>query len=465
MKSFAVRLSLKFMFILTAALIVLSLSFLLFTGSLVRSARADELKKAGEKIFSALTDYFSGDNSYSAQDISDNFIVQDIPYYITFTIYDAQSMEVLAANDPFLPLLPDTKGKAVRHFEKDFFYDGDLDIFYFAGTYEIQGNTVVCQSAMNEENDFFSLVFAKLPLALLLMAIPILALSFLLSLFITKNTIRPISKITKTAKSMSTENLETALPLSGRGDEIDELSETFNSLFTRIKADFERERCFSSDVSHELNTPLTVISGQANLLLRWGKDNPEQLEKSLRAIKNESESMHNIISNLLQIARLESGRTRPQKALVSLNALFCRLKEEFSSIKYDLNFIIKHEPENEEKDTILETDPEMLHQLLTILISNSIKFTPGQCTVTLTSLRKGTKTFIRESDNGPGISEKDLPHIFERFYRSDVSRTRSTGGSGLGLSIAKTLCTTLGATIRALPSESGGAVFEIEFNS
>ena len=136
-------------------------------------------------------------------------------------------------------------------------------------------------------------------------------------------------------------------------------------MFLRIKADFDRERQFSSDVSHELNTPLTVISGQANLLLRWGKDNPEQLEKSLVAIKNESKSMHAIIDNLLQISRLESGRITPQLSVISLGELFKRVAQEFYSVAPEVKI------ECEGDDVELSTDSEMLHQIITILVSNS----------------------------------------------------------------------------------------------
>ena len=270
-------------------------------------------------------------------------------------------------------------------------------------------------------------------------------------------------KITKAARSMTTQSLDNLLPLSGRGDEIDELSDTFNELFMRIKADFDRERQFSSDVSHELNTPLTVISGQTNLLLRWGKDDPAQLEKSLIAIKNESNSMHAIIQNLLQISRIESGRIKPLLSEVNLNDLFERVKQEFSAVAPEVKL------ECDSGDIKLVSDNEMLHQILTVLVSNSVKFSKAanngenQCVVSLKAWKQKDTIFIQEKDNGPGISKKDLPHIFERFYRADEAHTRTAGGSGLGLAIARTLCQSLGAEIKAGNVEPKGAVFTIQF--
>ena len=438
-KSFAVRLSLRFMFLLTTSVLLLSLGFLLFVRSLVKANQTAQLKQAEKNI------------SYNQN-------YDEIPYYITYIVYDVNTLEILDTNDPFLPLLKDSGGKALRYFEKDFFFDGNLDILYYAVTHKKADTTFVCVVALNIENDSFSIIFTKLPLALLLMVIPVLLLSFLVSLFITKNTINPVVKITKTAQSMTTENLDGQLPLTGRGDEIDELSHTFNELFLRIKADFDRERQFSSDVSHELNTPLTVISGQANLLLRWGKDNPEQLEKSLNAIKNESKSMHAIIENLLQISRIESGRIKPQLSEVDIGALFERVSEEFAAVAPEVKFEI-----NCASTLNLQSDPEMLHQILTILVSNSVKFAGEKCNVKLSVLKGHGHLIIEESDDGPGISREALPHIFERFYRADEAHTRSAGGSGLGLAIAKTLSGALGAEIKAGCAKPHGAYFEIDF--
>ena len=228
-------------------------------------------------------------------------------------------------------------------------------------------------------------------------------------------------------------------------------------MFLRIKADFDRERQFSSDVSHELNTPLTVISGQAGLLLRWGKDNPEQLEKSLNAIKDEAKSMHAIIENLLQISRVESGRIKPQLCIVDVGELFARVEGEFSAVAPEVKFTLECPA-----PVTIETDPEMLHQILTVLVSNSVKFAGGKCTVRLSAVAgEDGRIMICESDDGPGISEEALPHVFERFYRGDEAHTRAAGGSGLGLSIAKTLVEALGGNITAGNIKPHGAHFQL----
>ena len=449
-RSFSVRLALRFMFILTIAVILLSFLFLFFIRSLVNANQTEELKDAEEKVFLAL--YFKQPSEY--------LLAAEIPYYVTYIIYDSDTKITLATNDPFLPYLPATNEKSVHYFEKDFFFDGDLDIVYYAKERMFDQRNITVATAINIDNNNMAEMFSNLPMALLFMSIPILLISFFVALFITKNTINPVVKITKTAKSMTTEKLDTLLPLTGRGDEIDELSGTFNDLFLRIKADFDRERQFSSDVSHELNTPLTVITGQANLLLRWGKDNPEQLEKSLLAIKDEAASMHAIIENLLQISRIESGRIKPETSSVDIIELFKRVEHEFSSVAPKVKFELSEE---QKEPVIIDTDPEMLHQILTVLVSNSVKFAGDTCTIKLAVKIDNEHIVIIESDDGPGISEEALPHIFERFYRADESHTRAAGGSGLGLSIAHTLADSLGATIEAKNVEPHGVEFSLQW--
>ena len=461
--SFAVRLSLGFMFVLTGSVILLTVSFLFFMRSLVRNSQKDGLVNAAERLYEEVLNGYENEDLNSAEknENQNAVIIPELPYFMSYIVYDSDTEELVVTNDPFLPLLKDTKGKAIRYFEKNFFFDGDLDIIYYAETYKISNKNIVVVVSENNENNFLSMLFAKIPLALLFMFIPILILSFFVSLFITKNTISPVVKITKAARTMTTENLDGQLPLSGRGDEIDELSQAFNELFLRIKADFDRERQFSSDVSHELNTPLTVISGQANLLLRWGKDNPEQLEKSLLAIKDEAKSMHAIIENLLQISRVESGRIKPQICEVSVSDLFGRVREEFAAVAPEVRFEIDTKGC---EGAALNTDLEMLHQIITVLVSNSVKFAGDKCTVKLQAAQNDEGRFvISESDDGPGVGEESLPHIFERFYRGDEAHTRSAGGSGLGLAIAKTLCGALGAEISAENVEPHGAKFLIKF--
>lgn len=437
------------MLLLSAIVLLMSVLFVFVVDNFSKKNLALELNKAMSEAILAV-------NTGSETEL------HAVPYFLSYVIYEKDTKKVVASNDPFLPLLQNTDGKAKKFFIHDYFYDGNLDIFYVAKEFLYRNILYTAVVSMNMDSDTSSEIYQNLPKAIFFIVIPILIVSFFISLLIAKKTIEPVVKITRSAEKLSlldlkgTGDIENFLPVSGYDDEIDQLSKTFNELFKRLKRDFERERQFSSDVSHELNTPLTVISGQTNLLLRWGKDDPAQLEKSLFAIRNETRSMHAIISNLLQISRIESGRVKPNFSAVKLDALFKRLSEEVKSYSAnsELSFV--------GGEISLFTDEEMLHQILTVLISNSVKFSDKKCLIELRAEKTPDgKIIIEEEDNGPGLKEKDLPHIFQRFYRGDESHTRKVGGSGLGLSIAKTLVTALGGTISAKNANSYGAVFTV----
>ncbi|MBQ9539327.1 MAG: two-component sensor histidine kinase, partial [Treponema sp.] len=220
LKSASTKLSLRFMLLLSA--VVLSL-FLLFTNLLryyVRQEQSTELLKAAGEILSKL------------EDGSDSFYM---PYYITYAVYEWGKLEAVHTNDPFLPHLPLTEGRVKLYLQKDFFIDGDLNILYYAGDYILSsGKGYQIETAMNMDSDSSTLLLKGVPSSLALVVIPVLALSFLLSLVITRNTMRPVVKMTEKARRIGSENLWETLPLKHLGpsmDENDTLAATFNDLF------------------------------------------------------------------------------------------------------------------------------------------------------------------------------------------------------------------------------------------
>lgn len=435
--SVPVKLSLRFMIMLTFAVLMLSVLFSLALRHSVRMHQHFDLQQSAEKIADALE---KGRNTFS------------LPYFISYAVYDSDTKESIYSNDPFLPLLQDSKEKSVNYIVKNFFIDGDLNILYYAMTKQMEQRTYTIETSLNMDTDSSVLLLNGLPKTIAIAVIPVLIISFFVSFIITKNTISPVVKMAQTAKYIGSENLDKRLPVKhavAKLDENDELAITFNDLFDRLKKDFDREKNFTSDVSHELKTPVAVILGQSNLLRRWGKNNEAQLEKSLGIIIRESHSMESIITNLLQLSRLESGRQKPVIESFLLKDLFTLLKEETLSYSPQTSVTIKNDSSN-----AVNTDMELLHQVCTIIISNSIKFTESTgCTARIDihawEDEGHKKAYITITDNGPGFTEEALPHVFDRFYRGDSSHNRKAGGSGLGLSIAKTIMTALHGSISA----------------
>lgn len=438
-----IPLALHFMLLLSAAMLSLSVLFVLGLRFSVTRRQDAELRESIGRITHTLE-----------TDGAEELAFTELAYYITYVVYD-DSGAVLATNDSLLPLL-DSGGKCRSYFQKGYFTDGDLNIRYLTrrvggvsaaggsnavtdvsalegGTTAGAGSSInaagsttadgVSTSALTVEcaldiaNDSAAKMLSAVPLLALIALIPVLLISFAISFLISRSTL---------------------------------------SAFRRLQAEYDREKAFSSNVSHELKTPISIIDGHANLLKRWGKDDPAQLEQSIDAILHETETMNAIVTTLLEMSRLEQGHISVQKERFFVTNLFASLKEEFCALYPALRVIIS-DPDFIE----LESDVQKLHQIFTVIMANSIKFAGKDCCITLSCRRAGNRTELSAADNGSGFAPLVLPHVFERFYKGDASHRRDEGGAGLGLSIAQALVQALGGSIRAANTESGGAVIVV----
>ncbi|NLK46067.1 MAG: HAMP domain-containing protein [Treponema sp.] len=381
-------------------------------------------------------------NLQNSFDIVDRHVRQArIPYYVSYTIYYIADDNVpifLGSNDPYLPLLPITEYmQPVRHLEKNYYTDGDLNILYLS----IPAGSLNIQTSLNMEVDSIDKLLTKLPIVMLFFAIPLLLISFVTAKFLSSRMLQPVADITRTANEISASQLDKRIPEPNSKDELQELAKTFNLLFARLQQDFNRERRFTSDVSHELRTPLAVLLGHLDLLRRWGKTDTDILDSSLETLYSETKSMQSLVENLLLLSRSER-QAPPEKLLIKINYLLNKIVNDLKLVSPEVSFSIECLEE-----TVLFTNPDILTQILRILITNSIFYSPAPAKVTL--LFNEEEQSLSVIDKGNGIAKKDLPHIFERLYRTDESRNHRTGGSGLGLAIAKTLARNLGAQIYA----------------
>jgi signal transduction histidine kinase len=211
------------------------------------------------------------------------------------------------------------------------------------------------------------------------------------------------------------------------------LEKAVNSLLNRMRDAYREQTRFVSDASHELRTPIAVIQGYANMLDRWGKDDEKILTESIAAIKTESASMQKLVEQLLFLARGDSGNIKTAFECLDLTSLLREVYDESQMIYPD------HEWQFTGNASIyVNGDAQLLKQAMRILTQNAAKFTPSNGRITLNSfINSKAEPCFSVQDNGVGISGEDIPHIFERFYRSDPSRKRAAGGTGLGLAIAK----------------------------
>jgi signal transduction histidine kinase len=271
----------------------------------------------------------------------------------------------------------------------------------------------------------------------------------------THQALTSLETVTETALQITgADDLSRRIPYNGPDDdEIGQLIRAFNQTLSRVENLFNSQRRFLADVGHELRTPLTVIRGNVDLMRRMNCTD----EESLMGIENEVARLTRLVGDLLLLAQAESGKLPLARRLVELDTLVLEAMQQMRVLARDRITMRLGEIDQ----VLVCGDEDRLKQVLVNLIGNAIKYTPvgGEVVVGLGKIQSRARLTV--SDNGPGIPREDLPHIFERFYRGEKSRTRSKDGKGfgLGLSIAYWIVHNHGGTIEASAREPTGTTF------
>ena len=265
-----------------------------------------------------------------------------------------------------------------------------------------------------------------------------------------------VENVKTAADSIDAGQLDVHLPEEGE-HEIAELAHSLNQLVDRLRRRAEAQTRFVADASHELATPVAGIRGYVNILRDWGAEDPAMREEAISAIDRESRRMARLCADLLSMIRSEEVL-------------------EFKSVRYDINAIsrevlaggaTRYIDKNlefvgpDEGPLWLYGDPDRIEEALGILVDNACKYTPAGGRVQVSTRRHRDRVIIEVADTGVGIAEEDIPNIFERFYRSDASRSKETGGFGLGLSIAKHIVDASGGMIWVRSKQGAGTTFLI----
>ena len=233
------------------------------------------------------------------------------------------------------------------------------------------------------------------------------------------------------------------IQLSDGDETLSALTGAINSMLERIDRGYQAQARFVSDASHELRTPISVIQGYANMLDRWGKDDPEVRQEAINAIRAEAASMGSLVEQLLFLARGDNNTQAVEKRCFDLSELACAVFRETVLLETGRSINAEIPP-----GVPCWGDPGLVKQALRILVDNSVKYTPEGGQITLRLTEEKDYLALSVSDTGPGIAPEDLPRIFERFYRADQSRARETGGTGLGLPIARWIAARHGGSVQ-----------------
>jgi two-component system, OmpR family, sensor kinase len=269
-------------------------------------------------------------------------------------------------------------------------------------------------------------------------------------------TLKPLEAITETVEQINrADDLSRRIPyLGSENDEIGNLVGSFNQTLERLEALFTSQQRLLADVSHELRTPLTVIKGNADLMRRMKRLD----EESLTSIDQEAGRLTRLVGGLLLLAQAESGKLALNMKRVELDLLVTEVFQEMSILAGSR----VHVRLNEIDQAYVNGDRDRLKQVFINLVANAIQYTPQGGEVFLSLEKIGEQARIICRDTGPGIPAEDLPHIFERFYRAEKSRTRrETTGFGLGLSIANWIVERHGGRIEVNSQEGKGTTFAI----
>ena len=292
---------------------------------------------------------------------------------------------------------------------------------------------------------------------LLLGSIIAMAIAGIVGWLTTQRALAPLEAVTQTALRITrADDLSRRISYQGPpDDEVGQLIHAFNQTLHRLENLFNTQRRFLADVGHELRTPLTVINGNVDLMQRIGSFD----EESLASIKNEIDRLTRMVGDLLLLAQAESGKLPLDIHLVELDTLLLEVLNEMSVLARE-KLILRL---GEIDQVLVCGDQDRLKQVLVNLVGNAINYTPSGGVVTLGLGKVEDQARLTIQDTGPGIPSEDLPHVFERFYRGEKSRTRSRDGKGfgLGLSIAYWIIRNHGGSIEVESTMGEGSTFSV----
>ncbi|MFD9702404.1 sensor histidine kinase [Lentzea sp. NPDC059081] len=293
---------------------------------------------------------------------------------------------------------------------------------------------------------------AVAPIAALALAVAVVAV--LGALLLSRGVLRPVSALTGASRRLGAGDLSQRVRVSGR-DEIAELGRSFNRMADSLQAGEERQRRLVGDVAHELRTPLANLRGYLEAL-RDGvvAPTPELLD----SLHEEVLLQQRIVQDLQDLALAEAGTLTYHRTDVDLAELLetCRTAHRALADRSQVALVV-----DVDGPAVVHGDPDRLRQVFANLVVNAVRATPPGGTVRLSARSGGDSVLVEVSDTGTGIPQEDLPHLFDRFWRADASRGRSTGGSGLGLAIVRQIVTDHRGTIEVRSTVGVGTVFTV----
>jgi heavy metal sensor kinase len=322
--------------------------------------------------------------------------------------------------------------------------------------YSIIGSDIILQLGQSMENETrFVEAFKKIFIITILLLI---LLSAGMGWFMARRAVSGVEAVTRTARNISAGSLEKRVPVKANNDEIDQLATTFNHMLDHVQKLVTGMKEISDNIAHDLKSPITRIRGSAEIGLTTGMTLPE-FEQMAASNIEECDRLLDMINTMLMISKTEAGIGEFQSEKVDLARIVHDACELFQPIASDKNIDMTcdvNEPVH------IMGDVSMLQRMSANLLDNALKYTASEGTIHITvGWESVDRAVMTVKDTGIGISEEDLPHIFDRFYRCDPSRSQT--GAGLGLSLAKAIVTVHHGTIEVQSEKGRGSTFRVVF--
>jgi signal transduction histidine kinase len=281
-------------------------------------------------------------------------------------------------------------------------------------------------------------------------------LTIIIGLFLMRRVVAPLSEVIAAARAVAAGDLSTRVRVSGP-DDLRALSDSFNHMADALERSDHERRNMLADIAHELRTPLTVIRGRLEGIVDgvYSAD-----EGHVVPALEETYLLERLVEDLRLLTLVETRQLPFERRDVDLNALAARVIELFRAEAEEKGIHLSLETS---EVVNAHLDPQRTEQVVSNLVSNALRYTPEGGNIWITVTKAAGSAALAVSDNGPGVPDGDIPHIFDRFWRGEKSRSRISGGAGLGLAIARQLVEAQSGTITASNRPGGGLELRVEF--
>jgi signal transduction histidine kinase len=290
-------------------------------------------------------------------------------------------------------------------------------------------------------------------------AIATIIISLISGVLISKQYITPLKELNHAMTQIKAEGFQTRVKETNLDDEVTELTKIFNGMMDTVEDTIIQQKQFIEDASHELRTPIAVIDGHLSMLNRWGKHDPEVLNESLQACKQEVGRLRKLVLELLELTRTEAITTNEIES-IHVSGIIEQLTKNLAVLHPNFSIEFRDKLSG---NALVQLSRHHLEQIMMILLDNAINYSGDQKSIMVTVTNTLHEVKIEVSDKGIGIPQEEIEKIFHRFYRVDKARSRAGGGTGLGLSIAKRLVEKYEGRISVNSKEYLGTTFTIQF--